>query len=76
MASTEIAEMKEILPQLLKHKNMWSDYDKEADTLYIHFKKPNHADHTELTDDDIIIRSEKGEIIGLTILHASARGLK
>ena len=73
MSINDISAIKKILPVLIKYKNIWSGYDKEADTLYIHFKKPNHADHTELTDDDIIIRSEKGEIIGLTILHASVR---
>jgi uncharacterized protein YuzE len=48
-------------------------YDKEADVLYINFKKPSHADDSELTDDDIIIRYEKGEVIGVTILNASKR---
>ena len=33
----------------------------------------NHATDSELTDDDVIIRYEKDEIIGLTILHASKR---
>ena len=73
MTFKEITEFLDIMPFLLKHKNVWSDYDQEADVLYIHFKKPNHADHSELTDDDIIIRSKKGEVVGLTILHASLR---
>jgi uncharacterized protein YuzE len=46
---------------------------KEADVLYINFKKPSHADDSELTDDDIIIRYEKGDIVGITILNASRR---
>ncbi len=30
--------------------------------------------HSELTDDDIIVRYEEGEeIVGLTVLHASKR---
>ncbi|MCD6210884.1 MAG: DUF2283 domain-containing protein [Methanophagales archaeon] len=41
--------------------------------LYINFKKPSHADDSKLTDDDIIIRYEKGEIIGFTALNASRR---
>ncbi len=74
----ELAEIKEIsylLPYFIKHKNLWSDYDAEADTLYIHFKKPNHADNSEMTDDSVIIRYEKNEVIGLTILNASKRGM-
>ena len=52
---------------------LWSSYDAEADVLYINFKKPSHATDSELTDDDVIIRYEGGEIVGLTVLHASNR---
>ncbi len=75
MASIDIKEILEITPQLLNlpYKRVWYSYDEEADVLYLNFKKPSHADDSELTDDDIIIRYEKGEIIGITILHASKR---
>jgi uncharacterized protein YuzE len=53
---------------------LWSSYDPEADTLYINFKKPSHATDSEITDDDVIIRYEGEEVVGLTILHASRRG--
>ena len=66
-------EIKSVLPYFMKHKNVWTDYDQEADTLYMHFKKPNHADHSEMTEDEIIIRYENDEIIGFTILNASKR---
>jgi uncharacterized protein YuzE len=52
---------------------LWSSYDAEADALYITFKKPSHATDSELTDDDVIVRYEGDEVIGLTILHASTR---
>jgi uncharacterized protein YuzE len=52
---------------------LWSHYDREGDVLYLHFTKPNRADDSEMTDDDIIIRYEKGEVIGLTILNVSKR---
>ena len=73
METIAVNELKNILPYFIKHKIVWTSYDKEADTLYLHFKKPNHADHTEMTEDEIIIRYEKGEIIGFTILNASTR---
>lgn len=53
--------------------NVWSSYDKEADVLYMNFKKPAVADDSELTDDNIIIRYEGEEVIGITILNASKR---
>jgi uncharacterized protein YuzE len=48
-------------------------YDEEADVLYVNFKKPSHADDSELTDDDIIIRYENEQVVGMTILNASHR---
>ena len=73
METIGINDIKTFLPYLVKYKNIWSNYDEEADTLYMHFKKPNHADHSEMTEDEIIIRYENKEIIGLTILNASKR---
>jgi uncharacterized protein YuzE len=52
---------------------MWVSHDEEADTLYINFKKPSHATDSELTDEDVIIRYEGNDVIGLTVLHASKR---
>lgn len=49
-----------------------SSYDAEADVLYIAFKKANATD-SELTDEDVIVRYEGDEVVGLTILHASTR---
>jgi len=73
MGTTEINEINSIIPFVLKYKNLWANYDREADVLYVHFKKPNHADNSELTEDDIIIRYENDEIIGMSVLNASKR---
>jgi len=76
MAAVEVERMLTLLPQLLEipHRRIWMTYDEEADVLYVNFKKPSHADDSELTEDDIIIRYEKGQIVGITILNASKRG--
>ena len=66
-------EVKSMLPYFIKHKNLWTSYEEETDTLYMHFKKPNHVDNSEMTEDDIIVRYENNELIGLTILNASSR---
>jgi uncharacterized protein YuzE len=52
---------------------LWLTYDSEADALYVHYKKPNLATDSELTDDDIILRYKDDELIGMTVLHASQR---
>lgn len=75
MASISVDEYLHLIPAV-KHspKNfLWSSYDAEADVLYVNFKKPSHADDSELTEDDVIIRYEQGEVVGLTILNASKR---
>ena len=75
MADIDIAEIVSLTPRLLNMSlnRMWFSYDEEADVLYVSFKKPSQADDTELTDDDVIVRYEKGEVIGITVLHASKR---
>ncbi len=52
---------------------MWIDYDKEADVLYLSFRKPQRATKTIEADDDILIRKDGNTIVGITILNASAR---
>ena len=76
METIESRNIKNFLPYFLKYKKVWVDYDEKADILYMHFKKPSHADNSEMTDDDIIIRYEKDEIIGLSVLNASRRSSK
>jgi len=78
MAAIEVKRMLTLVPQLLEipHSRIWTTYDRQADVLYINFKKPSHADDSELTDDDIIVRYEQGQIVGITILNASKRAAK
>ncbi len=78
MAAGEISSIVQLAPWLvaLPYDRLWSSYDREADVLYLTFKRPSRADDSELTDDDLIIRYEGDEIVGITILHASRRGLR
>ena len=75
MASLAIEEYLRLLPAVkqIGHGSLWMSYDAEADVLYVNFKKPSYATDSELMEDDVIIRYEGEEIIGLTILHASQR---
>lgn len=75
MALSNVQEYIKLVPAVKGSPNLylWSSYDAEADILYVNFKKPSHATDSELTDDDIIIRYDGEEIIGLTILHANKR---
>jgi uncharacterized protein YuzE len=78
MAAAEIDNVEKIaalVPHLLgiPQKKIWVDYDELADVLYVNFKKPSHADDSDITDDDVIVRYEKGKIVGMTFLNASKR---
>ena len=57
----------------LPTEHVWLDYDKEADVLYISFRRPQRATNTIEVDDDILIRKDGRDIVGVTILNASSR---
>ena len=75
MAQLSLPPIADITKLLLSipYERVWSTYDREADVLYLTFKKPSHADDTELTDDDLILRYEGDDLVGITVLHASRR---
>ncbi|MSP79041.1 MAG: DUF2283 domain-containing protein [Dehalococcoidia bacterium] len=75
MALKNVQDYMKLIPAVRQSPGgyLWSSYDAEADVLYVNFKKPSHTTNSELTDDDIIIRYEGDEVIGLTVLHASQR---
>ena len=57
----------------LPTQHVWIDYDREADILYMSFRKPQRATATIETDNDILIRKDGKNIVGLTILNVSSR---
>ena len=75
MEAVEVKSVLNLVPEPLEvaYPRIQTVYDKEVDVLYLNFKKPSHTDDSELTDDDLIIRYEKGSVVGITILNASRR---
>jgi uncharacterized protein YuzE len=73
MAPPAIEDYLRLLPAVRQTAQglLWLSYDAEADVLYVNFKKPSHTTDSKLTDDDVIVRYEGEEVIGVTILHAS-----
>jgi uncharacterized protein YuzE len=53
--------------------HFWVDYDKEADVLYISLERPQKATDTEMTDDGLLLRYRKKQLVGITVLEASTR---
>lgn len=77
MAVAPIEHYLDLIPAVKNapEKSLWLTYDAEADVLYVNFKRPSRATDSELTDEDVIVRYEGDEVIGLTILHAGQRNL-
>jgi len=75
MATPNLDRVLNFVPQALQlhQKNIWLSYDEEADVLYLNFKKPSHADDSELLDNDVLVRYEGEEVVGMTIMNASKK---
>lgn len=75
MATVNLEHVMNFVPQALQlgQNNIWLSYDEEADVLYLNFKKPSHADDSELLDNDVIVRYENDEVVGMTVLNASKK---
>ena len=77
MATVEMAkilqEVYELAPHIIRlpETKMWIDYDKEADVLYISFKRPQQATDSEMLDNGVLLRYRGDELIGITVLEAS-----
>ena len=54
----------------LPERKLWTDYDEEADVLYVSFGQPQEADDTSPTEKGILVRKRDKKIIGFTILNA------
>lgn len=66
---------RELIDQVLAlpARQIWTDYDADADVLYISFRKPQQANDSILEDDGNIHHYRDGELVGITVLHASTK---
>lgn len=67
----EVSLLKSV-PYLLSapSKQIWTDYDEEADVLYISFRKPQQANDSIL-EGNAIYHYHDDDLIGITVLNAS-----
>ena len=57
----------------LPARQVWSEYDGEADVLYLSFRKPQQANDSILEDDGNVYHYSNGEMVGVTVLNASEK---
>jgi uncharacterized protein YuzE len=53
---------------VLKPGKLDVEYDKESDVLYISTGKPREADDSIEPQEGVVIRTRKGELVGITII--------
>jgi len=53
---------------VLKPDKLDVEYDKENDVLYISAGKPREADDSIEPQEGVVIRTRKGELVGITII--------
>jgi len=58
----------------LSAQQVWIDYDREADVLYMSFRKPQRATKTIEIEEDVLIRKDGRDIVGITVINASTLG--
>lgn len=79
MATAEIDKTLKEITEMVSHfiklpeTRMWMDYDKDADVLYISFKRPQRATDSEMLENGVLLRYKGDELVGITILDASKR---
>jgi len=68
-------EVYSLVPHFLKlpETKMLVDYDKDADVLYISFRRPQKATDSKMLDNGVLLRYNHEELVGITILEASKR---
>ncbi len=68
-------EVIQTAPHLIRFptRKFWVDYDEEADVLYLSFERPQNSTDSEMMDDGILLRYQKENLVGMTILDVSKR---
>jgi uncharacterized protein YuzE len=71
----EVTLSKEMITGLLALpvRQLWTEYDEQADVLYISFRKPQQANDSIMEDDDNIYHYRNDELVGITVLNASKK---
>ena len=66
---------RELIDQVLSLHvgQMWTDYDADADVLYISFRKPQQANDSIMEADGNIYHYRDELLVGVTIPHASTK---
>jgi uncharacterized protein YuzE len=57
---------------VVKPEKLDIDYDEKSDILYISVGKPKEADDSIEPQEGVVMRTRKGELVGITIVGLKA----
>ncbi len=61
----------------LPARQVWSEYDADADVLYLSVRKPQQANDSIndsiMEDDGNVYHYRDGDLVGVTVMHASEK---
>lgn len=66
---------RELIDQVLSlpAHQMWTEYDAEADVLYISFRKPQQANDSIVEADGNIYHYHDDTLVGVTVMNAAKK---
>jgi len=53
---------------IVKPRKLDIDYDEKSDVLYISMGKPQEADDLMEPQEDVVMRTRNGELVGITMV--------
>ncbi len=70
-----VQEIFKALPYIKKigAKQLWFDFDEEADVLYISLERPQNATDTDILEDGVFVRLRGKKVVGITITNFSQK---
>jgi uncharacterized protein YuzE len=70
-----LEEIYEIIPHIKKlgTRNIWFDFDEEADVFYVSLERPQRATDTDILDDGTFLRLRGKKVVGVTITNFSKK---
>jgi uncharacterized protein YuzE len=75
LSTKSLDQIFKVVPKLvgLPVHRLWTDYDAEADVLYLSFQRPQKATDSVMRDDGVLLRYRGKKLVGMTVFEASKR---
>lgn len=75
LSTKSLDQIFKVVPNLvgLPIRRFWTDYDAEADVLYLSFERPQRATDSVMRDDGVLLRYHGKKLVGMTVFEASKR---